>query len=399
MVVRLLRRTVCAAAVLGSVAALGVTAIPRAALAAGPAQTGGNLAATAGSPGWRIVRQFGPANQTTTLGAVTATGPADAWAVGCSDCKTGKLLVERWNGKSWRPASLPAAITDNVSSDAISASSASNVWMFGGSLATNGPVAVRWNGKAWTTSTLPSWVVRFDRAGDVLDVPAVFGPSNVWNFSLGAFRNPALAAHFDGHSWHKVSLPGQPEQVSALAANDIWAVGPSRKTISSAHPVDIAMHWNGHSWHAIRVPAVMPKPPLTMFPLGVLALSSRNVWVMMRSGSVARETGVLQHWNGRSWRRVQVPSSGVALGGTEIGAALVQDGHGGLWFQQDGVKAPFPLFMYHYSNGRFTRQRMGTNLNLDAFAWIPRTRSVWAVGHGSNAQDTALQAVIAKDGR
>lgn len=400
MVHRLLPRAVCAAAVLGSVAALGVTAVPAAAQAVGgSAQPAASLAGTAGTPGWRIVRQFGPATSTTGLSAMTATGPADAWAVGgsCGGCQVSKLLVERWNGRSWRKVSLPAAITDNFSSDAISASSASNAWMFGSSLGTNGPVTLRWNGKVWTTSKLPSWVERINPAGDDSDVPAVFGPSNVWNFSLGALRNPALAAHFNGHAWRKVALPGEPDAVSALAANDIWAAGPSRKTMNSVHRVNIAMHWNGHSWHSVPFPRVRFRSPAEGFVSGLVALGPRDVWAgMPTGGTVSRTSGLLLHWDGKRWHRVAAPRG---VFNFPTGAPVAQDGHGGLWMQANGPKAPFPLFLYHYSNGRFTRQRIGINLNLDAFAWIPRTRSVWAVGEASNAQATELQALIAKDGR
>ncbi|HEY2549282.1 MAG TPA: hypothetical protein VGI64_01750 [Streptosporangiaceae bacterium] len=399
MVARLLSRAVCVGAVLGSAAALGVAVVPPPAQAAGwSVRSAGLAAAAAGQPGWRIVRRIGPATSTTSLDAVTATGPADAWAVGgsCGGCTVQRLLVERWNGTAWRQARVPSAIATDVSAAAISARSARNVWIIGGSQAADAPVAVRFNGSRWTSSRLPSWVVRLDRAGETLEVPAAFGRSDVWNFSLASISNPAVAARFDGHSWHRVFLPGRPDQVSAPAANDIWAVGPSRKTMNSAHPVNFAMHWNGHSWQALRMPAVRP---LTSSPLAVLALGSRNVWVMMRTGTVSHLTGLLLHWNGRSWQRVKVPSTGVSLGGTEFGRPLVPDGHGGFWFQQNGLKAPNPLFMYHYSGGKFTRQRIGSGLNMDGFAWIPRTRSVWAVGRGVNAQDTALQAIVAKDGR
>jgi hypothetical protein len=397
MVTRLLPRVLCAATVLGSAATLAVAAVPPAAFAAGElVRTAGPVAGTASTPAWRVVRRIGPAGQTTSLTAVTATGPGDAWAVGCSDCLNGKLLVERFNGSSWRQAALPAAITDGVSAAAIGASSTRNVWIMGGR--TSGSVAVRWNGKSWTSSSVPSWVVRSDRAGDVADVLAVFGRSSVWNFSLGATRNPALAARFDGHAWRKVSLPGEPEAVSALAVSDIWAAGPSRKTLGSAHPVNILMHWNGRSWSTVRLPGLKLSGPASGQISGLVALGPRSVWAgVPTGGTVSRLRGLLLHWNGKTWRRVSAPVGSFNF--PSANAPIVQDGHGGLWMQANGASSPFPLFLYHYSNGRFTRQRLGINLNLDAFARIPRTRSVWAVGLGANAQDTALQAIIAKDGR
>jgi hypothetical protein len=402
MVLRFPLRAACAAAVLGSAAALGLIAVPATAqLAGGPAGGTGTSAGPASTPGWRIIRQLGSPDHTTTLFSVSATGARDAWAAG-NCCAQGQLLVERWNGTSWRRAALPAGIAalgEHESTFAVGASSASNAWIFlGGVLGGDppgGPVVVRWNGKAWTSTRLPTWVERLTGAAELDEVPAVFGPRDVWDFSLGAFNNPALAAHFDGHAWRKLFLPGEPDAVSALAANDIWAEGLSRKTMNSDHPVNIVMHWNGRAWRTMRLPIAAETTTGKDRLAGLAALNPRDVWVGVVTSPLAKPSRtLLLHWNGKRWNRVSTPRTGLS-------GPVVQDGHGGLWLMGGSSTPPFPVFMYHYSNGRFTRQRMphGNRLGLRAFEWIPGTRSVWAVGNSALGPGPDLRAVIVKDGR
>ena len=138
---------------------------------------------------------------------------------------------------------MPASIARNDwRIAAITASSAANAWIRTAS--SSKPVAVRWNGQRWTASVLPPWVVRIGRSGEADDVAAAISARNVWNFSLSATQNPAMAARYNGHCWVRAYLPGEPTAVSALSASDIWAVGPSRKTMSKpvAQRVYLAMH-------------------------------------------------------------------------------------------------------------------------------------------------------------
>jgi hypothetical protein len=75
----------------------------------------------------------------------------------------------------------------------------------------------------------------------------------------------------------------------------------------------------------------------------------------------------------------------------------VQDGHGGLWMQGNGAAPHYPLYLYHYSDGKWTRYLMpdGSSVNLLAFSWVPGTLGVWAVGDDSGFGSTTLKALIA----
>lgn len=93
---------------------------------------------------------------------------------------------------------------------------------------------------------------------------AVFGKSNVWLFGQkpGSGNNlgfgPAWVLRFNGIAWRPVSAPATPVGVSAVSASDMWALGPSAKTVNAAKQVIVTMHWNGTAWRAHKLPAIPP---------------------------------------------------------------------------------------------------------------------------------------------
>ena len=92
-----IRTVVTGAAGLAVVAVLSGTA---------PASAGPAPVAPAGHGGWRVAAAIPAGAGRAELTRVVATGPADAWAAGVrctSPCARGRLVVDHWNGKRWRP--------------------------------------------------------------------------------------------------------------------------------------------------------------------------------------------------------------------------------------------------------------------------------------------------------
>jgi len=77
---------------------------------------------------------------------------------------------------------------------------------------------------------------------------AVFGRPDVREFGQkpGSGKNlgygPAWVLRYNGSAWRQVSAPGTPVVVSAVSANDMWAFGPSAKTVNDARQVIIARY-------------------------------------------------------------------------------------------------------------------------------------------------------------
>ena len=120
----------------------------------------------------------------------------------------------------------------------------------------------------------------------------------------------ALIEHWDGASWSVVPAPNVGvsgdylEGVAAVSADDVWAVGTS-STFGEAQA--IILHWDGSNW------SVVPSPT---FPGGsalfaVAAVAADNVWAV--GGRVVGAPGptggtLTLNWDGSTWNTVPSPN-------------------------------------------------------------------------------------------
>jgi hypothetical protein len=150
--------------------------------------------------------------------------------------------------------------------------------------------------------------------------------SDVWAvgsyFDDGLGRNQNLIEHWDGSSWTIVPSPNWGSDgnalgdVTAIAANDVWATGGvSNDALQIAKPY--FAHWDGTTWSLVRAwrPSVATDSTLD----GIDANSSGAVF---SPGHVFfPHDGIFaQHWTGTRWRPLSVVSpptinnlSGVAV--------------------------------------------------------------------------------------
>jgi hypothetical protein len=347
--------------------------------------------AQAGTPGWQVVKTVGPRSGGTSIlendsgdnsaEGFVATGASDAWSVWLTcrrpPCGRDKAIVEHWAGSAWQrvpSASLPGL----TSPDAVTASSSTDAWLFNGSLGTGS--ALHWNGTGWTSQSLPSWVLRFSEGGDVSISAPDFGPSDLWVFSLGQEglgKQHPYAARFNGHRWSKARLPAVPAQVSAVAKNDIWALG----TPDNPGTTQVLMRWNGTAWSTLAAPTATAPPGGRVTFYDPVASGPANLWLTQlstkRNGSA---TTSLQHWNGAAWQQVPLRYPASSVG------EMAGDGSGGLWMVFAGPRPKFRLYFGHLtSSGAWSRQAVppatGTTVGqVRVVAAIPGSTSVWAGG-------------------
>jgi len=324
---------------------------------------------TAKPPGWRVVATVGPDNEAVT-GAVSAESAAGAWSVWTG---TGFTAVERLDGTRWSRVPLPAALTAYArSAVAFGGDSATDFWLFNSRSATH---VLRFAGHRWTLQRIPSWVLQRQPGGGGLSVSAaVFGPGNVWVFGLGA---GAYAAHYDGRGWARVRLPAAPDEVSAVSADDIWALHGN-----------VAWNWNGESWTASSIPKAAGDPPERFDNLTATGPASAWVWRDVSVRGRPAEVDQL-HWNGTAWRRT---GAGPPV---DLIDSVVPDGSGGLWATgADDNPGGFNLF-YHLSGGRWREASLPGGIRdqqPESLAWIPGTDSVWgtATGRTGKGSDGAI---------
>ncbi|MEU5878773.1 hypothetical protein [Spirillospora sp. NPDC047279] len=302
---------------------------------------------------------------------IVTTGPANAWAFGQASA-TGRFVptAERWNGTSWEPTALPPKVVRSFT--AAEATGPNNVWAFSGGDQTGRSYAIRWNGKRWIISR--SWP-----SGKYVSDAAVLSPRDVWVFGSSGIGAGIGTWHYDGTAWSPVDTPiGGLGRASAVAADDIWAVG-GRQT-----GYDLLARWDGTTWSAVEIPGLPQGDEHFVAFHDVHAASSKDVWIAGSESTYSEEGGYSQtplalHFDGTTWERLQVPDVG-----SDSLHRVEPDGRGGVYFVPS-VDEPYttPALLRH-ANGRWTKVRPqrpgGQAVRVNDVAAVPRSGSLWAVG-------------------
>jgi len=210
---------------------------------------------------WTNVPDPLPLNPGTALVGVADVSSTNAYAIGNEGAAYG--LVEHWDGTTWtRPAAQPPFPEPNGSTfaqntvDAISATSPSNVWIVGTYLHTVfgniwDPYSVHWNGTAWKLVRMPQ------ATGAVFTSADATGPASVW--AAGNGPSGPLIAHWNGTAWTITPSPaaGTLTGITARSASDVWAVG------YTTGPQTLTLHWDGTTWTPVSSPTVGGASQLT----------------------------------------------------------------------------------------------------------------------------------------
>ena len=156
---------------------------------------------------------------------------------------------------------------------------------------------------------------------------------------------------------------GELVSVTAPARNDAWAVGES-----GASPV--ILNWNGKSWKPVRVPGTAGFQPTQ--PTAVQATSPGNVWIF---GGVARSAVGRAHvWNGKTWRTIDLPTSGF-----EYSAVVSASDVWGSGISSEGCYNGTALAtcLYHWNGARWTETRLA---GVDVTDMTTAGHHAWLLG-------------------
>jgi hypothetical protein len=265
----------------------------------------------------------GQAVSDVTFESVSMAGPTEGWAVGIEQVGSLRVpLAEHWDGQAWHAVAAAVPSGRQAWFNGVVDLGPTNAWAVGDSSSPQGSnLAVRtliehWNGAAWTIVPSPNPVVG-GASGDELDAITAIGPADLW--AAGSVHddvnqdNVLLFAHFDGTSWKAVHTPSPPgsehfaRAITAVASNDVWAVG------TVALEETLAAHWNGARWAIVSTPSlhdgISPLNSLT----GVTAVASNDVWASGYEGNVDNQNFMepyVLHWDGSSWTLTPTPNAG-----------------------------------------------------------------------------------------
>jgi hypothetical protein len=301
------------------------------------------------------------------------------------------MLTEHWNGTAWSQVPTPAVPHLDESLLAVGASSASDAWAVGFEKGVGAagrfPLAAHWNGSSWTIVPTPT---QTGGSKSTLNGVVDLSPTNAW--AVGRSRSAtALVEHWNGTAWSIVPVPtpagaatSQLAAISALSPTNIWAVGSVVNIVNTAvQNRTLVEHWNGSAWSIVPARNATTSNLLT----GVTAVAANDVWAVgytiTTDGSNQPDRTLIEHWNGTSWSIVASPT--VASNDTLTGVAARSATD--IWavgFRQDPSGAiPIDRTLTEHWNGSawsvVASPNVGSNDNLlNAVAAVPG--DVWAVG-------------------
>ncbi|MCE9595369.1 MAG: hypothetical protein K8S98_14375 [Planctomycetes bacterium] len=266
----------------------------------------------------------------TILRDLDVVGIDDVWAVGDQQRVTNGTyetipVAMHYDGTQWSvaPTPAPSMCTGCAQTwfEAVEAVSSNDVWAAGTQKITTPQnpylgqqvMIQHWDGTSWTVvANTPTTV---GATGAIIYDIEVIAADEIWFF--GEWLAPAqtaLAMRWDGSTFQILPTPYFSSSghslvaASALASNDIWAVGGAGDGADPA-AFSYILHWDGSVWSHMPGPLVGSMQTLR----DVVALAPDDVWLCGEAWSPGAIDAMFQHWDGSTWSNVAVPGGGAAL--------------------------------------------------------------------------------------
>jgi hypothetical protein len=176
---------------------------------------------------------------------VGASSSSDVWAFVQASAYTYAL---HWNGSAWTSQRL--AVNELINSTEVF--SPTNAWAFGSQTEKSIlPYNLHYNGKTWSKVTLPL----------IVDGVSATSASNMWVFGTKATTPTVM--HWNGKSWSTLSLPSlglptgeglNPGSIATVSPTDVWVASGLSGGMGVASGY-VLLHWNGTTWQRITIPA------------------------------------------------------------------------------------------------------------------------------------------------
>jgi hypothetical protein len=345
------------------------------------------LAAATSTPAttWTVVPSPNPSEQASYLTSLAPISATDMWAAGAwyRPSSTPGTLTQHWNGSAWTVVPSPNATAGYNELYGVDAVSPTDVWAVGyHNIATYGSektMTLHWDGVRW--SIVPSR--NLGPNANMLRAVSAVAANDVWAVGLGASTSTKvgrpLIQHWEGTRWRLSRTPnlgggfGILNGVAALAANDVWAVG----THDDATLIE---HWDGTAWEVVR------SPNGTRGESELYAVSANgpdDVWAVGDSYDNRGSDTLVLHWDGSAWSVVPSmdgPQPNTSLYGV---AAVGPDDVWAVGSAYDPIAVSYQTFTEHWDGSGWTivaSPNPGPLYNvLSGAAGLPGGE-VWAAG-------------------
>ena len=330
-------------------------------------------------PAWVIVPSPNNGSGYNALSGVARISANDVWAVGAYQGGTStQPLALHWDGTAWTSVPITATGT-TISLLGVAAAGTNDVWAVG--TRDGSTFAAHWNGTTWSVVASPDGGPN----GNFLWGVTALAANNAWAVGYSLDSNNVqhtLIEHWDGTAWTIVASPNAGAGsnligVTAITAGDLWAVGSY--VDNGGHDQAWSVHWDGSGWSP--VPIVTGAESSTL--RGVSAVSSTDVWAVGAVEPIAGAPSValVLHWNGTYWDAFP----NVILGNPSSLQAVSAGSSSDVWAVGSASNgSTFETLVLHWNGSTLTRDftpNLGSGKNhLNGVVAVPGT--VWAVGIG-----------------
>jgi hypothetical protein len=232
---------------------------------------------------------------------------------------------------------------------------------------------------------------------NILTAVSVVSASDAWavgyEYAGDPFPIDTLILHWNGATWAVVESPNPGASsnvlsgVSALSANDAWAVGHTSDK-EFGHVRSLILHWDGSSWSEAHVR--LPKDAGNNGLNAVHALTADDVWAV---GSVVKPrppvSTLTLHWDGSGWRTVPSPNSRDPLNGANANALWSVDAAAstdvwsvGNFGDDDNANGDNSTLSIQWDGSRWSTVKSPNPKPIDYFRGVSVVSSneIWAAG-------------------
>ncbi len=209
---------------------------------------------TSGCIPWQIMTSPNPSEYDNALSDIALIAPNDVWAVGhyLNSNYEAQTLTLHWDGAQWSHVPSPSP-TQRSYLIGVAAVASNDVWAVGfyqPPSSSEQTLTLHWDGIEWSIIPSPNPQLGGNELYDVTALPT----GDVW--AVGKYPNSTgivvtLIIHWNGAQWVIIPSPSPGDgiselrSISAISANDIWAVGTY--TISTIYH-SLMLHWDGTQW-------------------------------------------------------------------------------------------------------------------------------------------------------
>jgi hypothetical protein len=153
--------------------------------------------------------------------------------------------------------------------------------------------------------------------------------TDVWAFGLSNVTGGPVALHFNGSTWAVIPAANsrfgfRVGGLAALSPTNVWAAGAQADSDHDA-TVPAAEHWDGASWSLVPVPNPNPTTTFNIGLSGIAAISANDIWAVGSFPVIGGEQTLTEHWDGTSWSIIASPNPGKAANSLD-GVTALADG-------------------------------------------------------------------------